>query len=333
MKDLTSSSLERQNILNNTYAISELQKVIGLKGVLIENEYRFTSQQLSSFFNISTKTISRYLSKYSNELRENGYKIITGEPLSVFKNTTGTDTNVPSRATSLGIFNFRAFLNLSMLLSESETAKELRKVILDVVIDVINKRTGGNTKYINFSDNSFLRNLYVNEQHRKQFTDALKDYVDMGNAKYAIYTNKIYQAIFKEKAQQYRSILKLPSKENVRDTMYSEIIILITSFEIGIADEIKNVFTTHNRKLSPFELDELINNFANKGYWEPLLHDARTKMASRDNLLRNAEHTNLVEYIGPVSQEDFDKFLNEKKELINEVAKKNKEVFKRLKEK
>ena len=34
-----------------------------------------------------------------------------------------------------------------MLLVESEKAKLLRQLILDIVIDTINKRTGGGTKY------------------------------------------------------------------------------------------------------------------------------------------------------------------------------------------
>ena len=42
-----------------------------------------------------------------------------------------------------------------MLLTESEKAKEVRSVMLDIVIDVINKKTGGNTKYINQRDNEF----------------------------------------------------------------------------------------------------------------------------------------------------------------------------------
>jgi hypothetical protein len=36
-----------------------------------------------------------------------------------------------------------------MLLTESEKAKVLRNMILDIVIDVINQKTGGATKYIN----------------------------------------------------------------------------------------------------------------------------------------------------------------------------------------
>lgn len=50
------------------------------------------------------------------------------------------DINVVDNSPQLGVFNFRAFLNLGMLLTESEKAKTLRSVVLDIVLDTINKR-------------------------------------------------------------------------------------------------------------------------------------------------------------------------------------------------
>jgi len=64
------------------------------------------------------------------------------------------DINIVSKTTQLGILNYRAFLNLAMILVESEKAKVLRSVMLDIVIDTINKKTGGGTKYINQLNNS-----------------------------------------------------------------------------------------------------------------------------------------------------------------------------------
>jgi len=80
-----------------------------------------------------------------------------------------------------------------MLVSESERAKLLRQAILDIVIDTINQRTGGATKYINQRDEDFIQSAFIEENYRKQFTDALKDCVEMGDFKYAIYTDKIYK--------------------------------------------------------------------------------------------------------------------------------------------
>ena len=74
----------------------------------------------------------------------------------------------------LGVFDFRAFLNLAMLISESERARLLRQTILDIVIDTINRRTGGGTKYINQRDEDFIHAYFQEENYRKEFTDALK---------------------------------------------------------------------------------------------------------------------------------------------------------------
>mgnify|MGYP000615189901 CR=1 FL=1 len=99
----------------------------------------------------------------------------------------------------IALFDFKAFLNISMLLVESENAKVLRQIMLDIVIDFVNQRTGGSTKYINQRDRDFISAFLQEENYRREFTDALRDYVSMGNSKYAIYTDKIYQSIFREK--------------------------------------------------------------------------------------------------------------------------------------
>ena len=47
------------------------------------------------------------------------------------------DNQAKSRLKALAVFNFRSFLNLGMLLTESEKAKALRSAILDIVIDTL----------------------------------------------------------------------------------------------------------------------------------------------------------------------------------------------------
>ena len=52
----------------------------------------------------------------------------------------------------------------------------------------------------------------------------------LGKSKFGIYTNKIYTSIFKEKADEYREVLNLSQKEKIRDTMYSEVLDIISSY-------------------------------------------------------------------------------------------------------
>lgn len=85
MDKLTNSNIERQNILNNKYALEHIQEYIGLPGLLFEGEYRFTKQMVADFFEIDTSTIDRYLEKYTEELKHNGYILSRGKQLNEFK--------------------------------------------------------------------------------------------------------------------------------------------------------------------------------------------------------------------------------------------------------
>ncbi len=336
MKDLTNSTIARQNILNNAYAIEEIQKAVGVEGVVFESQFRFLKTQIAAFFEVDERTIERYLEVYENELKVNGYEVLRGKRLKEFilacqKPGVG-DINVAHKTRNLGVFNFRAFLNLGMLLTESEKARTLRGIVLDIVLDTINKRTGGNTKYINQRDEDFILSYFKEESYRKEFTDALHNYIAMGNAKYAIYTNKIYQSIFKEHANEYRQILKLSKNDNVRETMYSEVLDLISSYEFGLAKLIEERHKKLGRKLTSFELDDLFSAFEKLPLWVPLIEKARRKMASRDLAFRDVLHQRLEEYIGAVPAEDFERFLGEKSKELAERLEEAKDVFKRLKE-
>ncbi len=335
-KNLTTSAIDRQNILNNRYAIEAIQKETGFKAIVYNNEFIFSKEQLARFFEVDERTIERYLEKHSEELAKNGYKVLRGKELKIFKLWLAehdvSDINVAHKVVNIGLFNFRAFLNLTMLLVESEKARILRSAILDIVIDTINKKTGGGTKYINQKDEDFVVNFLKGEDYRREYTDALRDYVNMGKVKYAIYTDKIYRSIFKENTQEYRKILRLHSKENVRQTMYSEVLRLISSYEAGFAEELKKAFEQLGRKLEPFEVDQLFANFENHRLWIPQVEDARLKMASRDLGFREALHLKLKDYISAIPPEDFEKFIGEKSKTLEEQLKAAEDVFKRLKE-
>ena len=234
-KDLTVSQVDRQNILNNPYALQEIEKATRIKGIPFEGKTVVLKEQISAFFEVTPRTIDNYIEKFSDELRQNGYEVIRGNRLkkfkmSVYEQDVHETDFVNIKVPQLGIFDFRAFLNIGMLITESERARLLRQMILDIVIDTINQRTGGGTKYINQRDEDFLLTWFQEENYRKEFTDSLKNYVDMGNFKYPLYTDKIYVSIFREKAKKYRKILRLHEKDKVRDTFYSEILDFVSAF-------------------------------------------------------------------------------------------------------
>jgi hypothetical protein len=333
--DLTNSQRDRQNILNNRYAIEKIEEHLGLGGFNYQDTVVFTKQQLAALFEINDVTIERYITNHGEELRNNGYTILKGQVLKEFLNTTGGILiNEVSKITVLGIFTFRATLNIAMLLTESDRARIIRSRILDIVIEVIAERSGGHTRYINQRDIGYLPSAYQEFSYRQVFTNALDSYLDMGKAKYSIYTNKIYQLVFQENAQEYRQILNLERKDKVRETLYSEVLKAISSIENGLAVEIKAKSEQLERKLQPSELDQLMEVAANNPYLKPIIEDARVKMASRDLTFRDALHQKLVSYIQTVPESDFEKFLGEaSKSLEEQLAEPDTlAVFKRLKD-
>jgi len=331
-KDLTNSNIDRQNILNNRYAITSIQEYIGFPGMLFEKEFRYTKKMIAEFYDVDISTIDRYLHDHESELKHNGYILIRGKTLTEFKLTFGHLIDKVTKTTILGLFDFRSFLNLGMLLKESERAQHLRSKILDIVIQTINERTGGGTKYINRQDAHYLPAAIRESKYRKKFTSSLNECVDMGNYKYARYTDIIYQYIFREKAREYKQILKLQDSENARDTMYAEILTMIASFENGLAYEMREKKKELGRALTPHETDELFRVFAQHPLQKPYIEDARIKMASRDLHFRDAVHLKLEEYIHSVSPQDFEKFIGEFSVEFDKQLQDAKDILTRLKE-
>src|SRR5574344_2139428 len=177
MKDLTISNIERQNVLNNRFAVSKVQEHLNIEGMLFEGEYRFTKKMVADFYEIEERTIERYLEKYSEELSANGYTLCKGKRLKELKLQFAPVINVGSKTTQLGLFNFRSFLNIGMLLTESEKAKALRSAILDLLIATINEKTGGGTKYINRRDVNYIPAAITEENYRRNLTSAISQYV------------------------------------------------------------------------------------------------------------------------------------------------------------
>lgn len=131
----------------------------------------FTKKQVAQFYEIDVRTLEKYLEVYGDEFKSNGYDILKSNRFKDFikkYNEKVTDINVgelASSITSLAIFDFRAFLNVEMLLVESE-------------------KTGGATKYINQRDENLLNSWFDEENYRRKFTDALIIYLAMEKIKY-----------------------------------------------------------------------------------------------------------------------------------------------------
>lgn len=333
MKDLTISNIDRQNILNNRFAIEKMQSKIGITGMLFNGEYLFTKQMVADFYGVDTSTIDRYLSSYGEELKHNGYVLCKGKSLKEFKLQFAHLINEASKTTQLGLFNFRAFLNVGMLLTESEKAKQVRSIMLDLVISTINEKTGGGTKYINRRDVNYIPAAIAEENYRKNLTSAISQcVVGHANYKYSLITDYIYKAIFKENAKEYREILKLDNKDNVRHTLYAEVLLVVSSFENGVGAAIREQYKARKRCLTVEEVKCIIDELAEHPMQKPYINDARTKMASRDYSFRDAYHGNIANYLRAITPEEFERFIGDKSIDFDRILAENKDVLKRLKQ-
>lgn len=366
-KDLTTSDIHRKNILNNRYALQEIEKEVAFPGIPFEGSLRYTKRQIAQFFDIDERTIDRYLEQHEAEFSGSGYEVLSGKRLIEFKKAydqyfkdlsdvkdmdvpdmpdgsdigVATDSNVNdmnvaniSKAPKVGVFSFRTFLNIGMLLTESTRAKQLRALILDIVIDTINAKIGGNTKYINQREEEFLPSAIREFNYRQAFTNALDDCIVDNKWKYTQFTDAVYTSIFHENAKEYKQILKLKAKDSARDTMYSEVLDLIAAYENGFAEFLCNKKEGLGRKLTMPESKLIFEQFEqfHGAAFKPLLEKVRTLMASRDMVFRDALHEKLKSYVTHLTSDEFEKFLGEKSMALEERLKENIDVFKRLKD-
>ena len=289
---------------------------------------------VAEFYEVDISTIDRYLTSNNDELKHNGYVLCKGKSLKEFKLQFAHLISEASKTTQLGLFNFKAFLNIGMLLTESERAKALRSMILDLVIATIHEKTGGGTKFINRRDINYLPAAITEENYRKNLTSAINRYVEGHQTyKYAQVTDFIYKAVFKENAKEYREILSLNNKDNVRHTLYAEVLLVISSFENGISAIIQEQYKQNGSiKLTIKEVEHIIEELAEHPMQKPYLNDARTKMASRDFSFRDAYHGNIAEYLKAVTPEEFEKFIGDQSIDFDHILADNKDVLKRLKQ-
>ena len=311
-KDLTTSAIDRQNVLNNNVALPRIQEALDVKLLEFDGRYVLTKQMVADYYGVDYRTISRYIENHQDELEHNGYFLCKGKSLKDFKLRFVQDIDVPKNTPQIGLFDFRSFLNIGMLLTESEKAKEVRARILDIVIATINEKTGGGTKYINRRDREYLPAAIQEENYHKNLTEAVNKYVDGHKTyKYAQVMDAIYKAVFCEKAKEYRKLLDLGAKDNVRRTLYAEVLRVVSSFENGVAFEITRQ-AKERGPLTVAEVSEICRQMAEHPLQAPYVYDARQKMASRDLAFRDVFHGNIAEYLKAVTPEEFDKFIGSK---------------------
>ena len=331
-KDLTTSAIDRQNILNNPLALPKIQEALKIKPLEFKGRLVLTKQMVAEYYGVDERTIERCLKANEMEIWNNGYIVIKGNELKEFRLQYVGDIDVAHKAVNLGLFDFRSFINIGMLLTTSERAKELRSCILDIVIAVMNEKSGGSTKYVNRRDRNYIGSAFVEEDYHKKLTDVIKDDVEgRMTINYPLIMDMIYKAVFCEKADEYKKLLDLSERDNLRRTLYAEVLVAVSSFENATAEAIK-AKADKQGTLSVSDVEELITELSMNPLAKPIVEDARIKMASRDNALRDVYHGNLAAYIRAVMPEEYQKFVGNLSVDFDHLLDDNKEVLEHLKQ-
>ncbi|MBR6716663.1 MAG: hypothetical protein IKI83_09505 [Prevotella sp.] len=158
-KDLTTSEISRQNILNNPVALPRIREALEIKPLESNGVLYVTKQMAADFYEVDIRTITNCLNENEEELKRNGYRVLKGKELKDFKLRYVKEIDFPNKMPQLGVFDFRSFLNLGILLTTSEKAKQVRSLMLEIVISVINEKAGGGTKNINRRNRNYVTSL------------------------------------------------------------------------------------------------------------------------------------------------------------------------------
>jgi hypothetical protein len=84
-KDLTTSAIDRQNILNNPYALAEIEKAAGIRGIPFEGKTVVLKEQVAAFFEVTPRTVENYVERHAEELTRNGYESVDGKRLQALR--------------------------------------------------------------------------------------------------------------------------------------------------------------------------------------------------------------------------------------------------------
>ncbi len=335
-KDLTTSRIDRQNILNNDLAVEMVLEAVDANCIPWNGKLYLTKELVTDFFSSDIRTINSYIKNFRNELKANGMEDLRGEKLNSFIQaydaTFETDISTSHPIRSMTVFDMRAFLNMAMLLSENDTAHVLRQLMLDTVIYLINRKTTDRTKYIEQRYSNYMFSEETENNYKRQFFEALKECVESDRFKYAHFTDLVYTSFFKDNAKIYKKVLDLKGADTNRETFYSKILDIIAEYEVGLAKAIREKSNELGRTLSQTEAEDLFHQFENMALWKPLLKRGRAQMASKGQNLRDSFHYQLPEYIEPLDNDEHQKFLATAEDELEKLMEENKDVLRRLKE-
>jgi hypothetical protein len=123
---------EKLTALTQDAALDHLNKAKSLIMAMWQGSGIATTQQLADYYDVSIDTVRSVLSRHKDEFDSDGLREIKGKDLKALQ-SQGSDTmQLPEKTTRLTVWTPRAALRLGMLLRDSDVAKQVRSLLLDI---------------------------------------------------------------------------------------------------------------------------------------------------------------------------------------------------------
>ena len=124
--DLIENKDIREKMIGN---VSVLEKV---KDLLLLGDSEFaTTQQVADYYEVGLEAVKSITKRHKEELETNGLTLLKGEALKSFKWQVQDEPSIKF-VSQLTLFSKRTILNIGMLLTEGDVAKEVRSRLLDI---------------------------------------------------------------------------------------------------------------------------------------------------------------------------------------------------------
>lgn len=119
--ELLTNVKRREENMNRVEVLDAVKTLLSLP-----NTELYTTEMVADYYEVEIDTIKKLVERNVDELAKNNYKVLTGNELRDFKELC----QIKSRARSLATFTKRTILNVGMLLTESQIAKQVRDKLL-----------------------------------------------------------------------------------------------------------------------------------------------------------------------------------------------------------
>lgn len=109
MNDLTVSNIERQNVLNNNYALQAIQENLDVNGLRFHDQLLFTTKMVADFYGWMREPLSVTFRNMGMNFGLTAIFLSQGNSLKEIRLHFDGDINVPNKVRKLGVFTFRHF--------------------------------------------------------------------------------------------------------------------------------------------------------------------------------------------------------------------------------